>query len=409
MIKKVKTEQLVVGMYVHDFNCGWLSHPFIQSQMKINDKSLIEQVKATGIRELYIDTSKGLDINDAPTAEEASKKLNREFKQSFRRDVRPRKKTVSKPAKIPYRQEMEKARVIRNEARNYIDNVLSKASAGKMVELDAIDPIIDNMVESISRNENALISLFQVKKTDEYTFMHSLSVSTLLIAFAKFLKLPAEDIRNMGIGGMLHDIGKMKIPLEVLNKPGKLTDDEFVTMKNHVVIGRQIIKQNQDIEPLILQVASEHHERFDGTGYPYGYNGDKISLGGQLAAIVDVYDALSSDRIYHKGMSPADTVKKLFEWSKYHFDPELVHKFIVFIGIFPIGTLVRLSNEKLGVVIAANRSTPLVRVFFDTKRRQVTRIHDIDLAEGIGQSLQITGYENAGDLGINISTIIDSI
>lgn len=406
MIKKIKAEQLQVGMYIHDFNCGWLSHPFYKSQMSIKDNNLIDKIVKTGIRELYIDTAKGYDLASAPTLAEADRKLNSEFNQRFIRRIKLPQESTKTAKKATYRQEIHKAIEVKTQARKYMRNVLAAAATGDKLDLDGINPLVDNMVESITRNENAIISLLRVKKVDEYIFLHSMSVGALLIAFAKYIKLSDEEIKNIGIGGMLHDIGKMQIPVEILNKPSRLSEAEYQLIKDHVIQSCKILAKNSELDPLVMQVAGEHHERFDGTGYPAGLKGDEISLGGQLAAIVDVYDALSSDRIYHKGMSPSETVKKLYEWGQYHFDPDLVHKFIAFIGIYPVGTVVKLENEKLAVVIEANKITPRVRVVYDLARNRFTRLHDIDLSTGLGQNIRIVSYEDPVRWGIDVAAVM---
>ncbi|MFH1853467.1 MAG: HD-GYP domain-containing protein [Candidatus Neomarinimicrobiota bacterium] len=408
MIKKIKIEQLEIGMYVHDFNCGWMTHPFYQSQLLVKNSAILNKIVKAGIRELYIDTEKGRDLPDAPTAEEAGRQLTREFTRNFQKPVLVRKNVDSALENIPFEQEIHKAREVKAAARSHMGRVLNAAAGGRLGSLDDINPLVDNMVESITRNENALLSLLRVKKIDEYTYLHSLSVGALLIAFARFMKMSSDDIHNIGIGGLLHDIGKMQIPLEILNKPARLSDAEFRMIKDHVVQSARILEQNPDLDPIILQVASDHHERFDGTGYPRGLNGDAISLGGQMAAIVDVYDALSSDRIYHKGLSPAHTVKKMYEWSKYHFNPDLVHQFIIFIGIYPVGTVVRLGNGLVGVVIEANRTMPVVRVVYDTKTSRPIGRRTIDLASAMGQTTKIVSYEDPGQWGIDVAAVLEA-
>ncbi len=406
MIKKVKVKDLSIGMYVHDFNCGWLSHPFYKSQMLIKDDQLIEKIIKTGIHEIYIDTAKGKDLSTAPTAAEANRKLNSDLRKSFKRTVKHPTQSTSEVNRTTYHEEIKKAHTVKEQAREHMGKVLANAATGEKLDLEGIAPMVDNMVESITRNENALISLLRVKKVDEYTFMHSMSVGALLIAFAKHVELNDEEIKNIGIGGMLHDIGKMQIPINVLNKPARLTDEEFQQIKDHVVHSHRLLEKNSDLDPLILQVAGEHHERYDGTGYPAGLSGDGISLGGQMAAIVDVYDALSSDRIYHKGLSPAETVKKLYEWGKFHFNSELVHKFIAFIGIYPVGTVVRLDNGKIGVVIEANRTTPTVRVVHDITKNRPTRQYDINLAVGMGRTIRVVDNEEPGDWDLDVAAIL---
>ena len=228
------------------------------------------------------------------------------------------------------------------------------------------------------------MSLCRIREGDTYTFQHSVSVCTLLVTFCRYMEMTPEQIHEAGIGGMLHDIGKMRVPDHILNKPGKLTDPEFEIMKSHVVLGLETLRQTPGISRTVIQVAGEHHERFEGSGYPERIKGYEISTLGRMAAIVDVYDAITSNRIYHRGMEPPAALTKLFEWSDHHFDPELVQHFIQAIGIYPVGSLVRLASERLAVVIeqgAHGLLFPKVRVVYDIQRgRRITPV-DLDLSD----------------------------
>jgi len=203
------------------------------------------------------------------------------------------------------------------------------------------------------------------------------------VTFCRYLDLDAEAIHQAGIGGMLHDLGKMRVPDHILNKPGKLTDGEFEIMKSHVLLGVDTLRQTPGISRTVMQIAGEHHERFDGTGYPERLGGEGISVLGRMAAIVDVYDALTSNRIYHKGMEPPAALRKLFEWSGQHLDEALVQHFIQAIGIYPVGSLVRLDSDRLAVVLeqsAGSLLSPKVRVVYDVARGRRINPQDLDLS-----------------------------
>jgi putative nucleotidyltransferase with HDIG domain len=243
---------------------------------------------------------------------------------------------------------------------------------------------VAQITESILRNPGTLVSLGRIREGDTYTFQHSVSVCTLLVSFCRYLELSPEIIHEAGIGGMLHDIGKMRVPDHILNKPSKLTDEEFAIMKGHVTLGLEILRGTPGISRTVVQVAGEHHERFEGSGYPEQLQGAEISQLGRMAAIVDVYDALTSNRIYHKGMEPPAALTKLFEWSDHHFDAELVQHFIQAIGIYPVGSLVKLASNRLGVVMeqgAEGLLSPRIRVMYDISRGRRLHPVDIDLAD----------------------------
>jgi len=376
MVKKVSVEQLQPGMYIHDLNCGWLEHPFLKSSLKIIDHSLIAKIESYGIREVYIDTEKGMDVPDAPTKEEVRKEI-----QERLRDVYGTEVETESP--VPIREEIRRAKMIRQEAQETVKCIMSDIRFGKNVEKRQIEDIVDKMSSSIFRNQDALLSLGKIRKADEYTYAHSVSTCALMIAFCRYLGFDAAELKEAGIGALLHDIGKLKVPLEILNKKGPLSDDEIIRVREHVRFGCELLESTSDIRGISILVAAEHHERVDGMGYPKGLAGDAISLYGKIAAIIDVYDAMTSTRCYRGRIPATDVLGKLFEWSKYNFDAPLVQKFVRCIGIYPIGSLVYLENGLIAVVIAHGRESllhPVIRVIFDAKRNRYIRPYDIDLS-----------------------------
>jgi putative nucleotidyltransferase with HDIG domain len=253
------------------------------------------------------------------------------------------------------------------------------------IDVDSIVPTVEGIIDSIFRNQDALLPLAHLKKPDEYTFHHSVSVCALLVAFGRSLKLSKEVLLDLALGGILHDIGNTNISETLINKPGKYSDEEFAAMKAHVAEGVKLVSALEGISPIVIQVISEHHERLDGSGYPEGKAGKEISIYGQMAGIVDVYDALTSNRPYHRGMSPTQALKKLLEWSEHHFDPQLVHSFIRAIGIYPTGTLVKLESNRMGIVLEQNTGKllePVVKVFYHAGRKHYIPPEEVDLSKG---------------------------
>ncbi|MBI5177646.1 MAG: HD-GYP domain-containing protein [Nitrospinae bacterium] len=376
MIKKALVEQLRVGMFVHDFNCGWLENPFFANQLLISDEDQIQKVVDAGIREVYIDTKKGTDISDAQTADEVKKELHDQLT----------KIAEGKEGGIAIRmqEELKVAVKLQKEAKKIVTDIMHDARMGKQVEVEAVDKVVENMVDSIFRNQAALTSMSKLKSKDEYTFVHSVNVCVLMISFCKSMSIQREVIKKVGSGALLHDIGKMAVAEAVLNKPAKLTDEEFSQMKNHVVQSKRILLETPGIYPEAIEVASQHHERFDGSGYPEKLKGEEISLFGMMSSIVDVYDAITSDRVYHKGMESAEALRKIFEWSKFHFHPELVQMFIRTVGIYPVGTLVRLESGLLAVVAEPGKDsmlTPVVRAVYNADEGHFIKMKEIDLAK----------------------------
>ncbi len=301
------------------------------------------------------------------------------------------------------KQEMERAKKLHTEANQVVKGMLSDIRLGRQIELEQVEPMVENMVDSIFRNPDALLPLGRLKDHDNYTFQHSVSVCALLVAFARAMKMDRALIKEVALGGLLHDVGKAKVPDDILNKPAKLTEAEFAKMKSHVVQSIVILQNTPGISPITLDVAGQHHERHDGTGYPNKLKGPEISLYGRMGAIVDVYDALTSDRVYHKGMSPTAALGRLLEWSGFHFDPELVKSFIRSVGIYPTGTLVRLESGRLAVVMEQHEShslQPVVKVIFHGVHKRYLPPEVLDLSRpGCGD--RVTGHEEFDAWGID--------
>jgi putative nucleotidyltransferase with HDIG domain len=375
-IKKVHADQLVPGMYVHDLNCGWMDHPFVGNQFRIANEAEIAKIKAHGIHELYIDTARGLDIPSAVPRSEVRQAIDEQFAAIAEEVARP------EPS-VARAQEFARAQQLHGEANRITRKMLRDIRLGQQIEMEQLEPVVENMVDSIFNSPDALLPLARLKDHDNYTFQHSVSVCTLMIAFARFLKLDRPIIKEIAMGALLHDVGKAKVPDEILNKPAKLTDAEFAKMKSHVVQSIIILQNTPGITQIMLDVAGQHHERHDGTGYPNGLKGEQISLYGRMGAIVDVYDALTSERVYKKGMPPTEALSKLLEWSSHHFDPEMVRLFIKTVGIYPTGTLVRLKSERLAIVLAQHPEKlmqPFVLVVYNAKGKHYLKPEALDLA-----------------------------
>jgi putative nucleotidyltransferase with HDIG domain len=397
--KKIPIGQLKPGMFIADLGAAWMDHPFLRNQFAVKDEATVRKITECGIREVYIDPTKGLDVADAPTETEVHKEIEAEMIRAATEPVQPRRITTA--------EELGRAKAVHGEAHKIIHNIMNDVRLGKQVQVEAVEPVVEQMTESILRNSGALLSLCRVKNKDDYTFLHSVSVCALLVAFCRAAGLDAETIHLAGIGGLLHDIGKVKVPTGLLNKPARYTDDEFAQMKNHVVESKRILDQTEGISVISIQVAYEHHERHDGTGYAQGLKGEEISRMGRMAAICDVYDAITSDRVYHKGMAPHEALRKIFEWSKYHFDPLLVQQFMRATGIYPVGTMVMLESGRIGVVLEQSEVSllqPLVKVFYDSKRMQYITPADVDLSKpmGKGGADKILGHEVPEKWGIKL-------
>jgi putative nucleotidyltransferase with HDIG domain len=313
-------------------------------------------------------------------------------------------KPVPTSGHTSHREELGFAKQIQKEANKVINSLLTDARMGKQIQVERLQPVVSQITDSILRNQGTLVSLCRIREGDTYTFQHSVSVCTLLVSFCHYMEMSPEVIHEAGIGGMLHDIGKMRVPDHILNKPGKLTDPEFEIMKSHVVLGLDILQHTPGISRTVIQIAGEHHERFEGSGYPEQFKGLEISELGRMAAIVDVYDAITSNRVYHRGMEPPAALRKLFEWSNHHFDEELVQHFIQAIGIYPVGSLVKLKSRRLAVIIEQGSEGllyPIVRVVFDLGQNRKVAPFDLDLSRPESAGESIVSNEDPGDWKIN--------
>ncbi|QNA90799.1 HD-GYP domain-containing protein [Massilia sp. Dwa41.01b] len=378
MLKKIDSSQLRVGMAIHDLDCGWMEHPFVRSRFVLGSEDEIRKIIHAGIRVVIIDCAKGLDVA-APTLAEAQATTEAEVTAIAARPV--------KPVRAALADEMQRAVGIRRQAVSLVRTVMQDARLGKAVELNNVSPVVQNITESVLRNSGALLGLLRIKNKDDYTFLHSVSVCTLLVAFCRSRGMDEETTYQAGIGGLLHDTGKALVPDHILNKAGRLTDEEFAIIKKHPRDGYDILLKSADIGQIPLDITLHHHERRDGSGYPDLQNEGQTSELAQMAAIVDVYDAITSDRCYHKGMSAADALRKIYEWSKFHFSPSLTQEFMRCVGIYPVGTMVMLESGRLGVVVEpheTNLLTPKVNVFFNTKSQTYIRPELLDLSRPLG-------------------------
>lgn len=409
VIKAISADQVIVGMFVHDLKCSWMDHPFLTNQFEIKSEEIRRQILDTGIQEIWIDTSRGIDIPKAGAGDTA---LESTVPVASVVPVAEAEVGTAAPAAqeaVPVAnivlppmaraEEVKRAQKLHHDTCKLVSSMMSDVRMGKQVQLEQCEPIVDRILESIFRFPGALLPLAQVKSRDEYTFQHSASVSALAVAFGRTLDLPRDTIKELALGGLLHDVGKALVPTSILNKPGKLTDPEFVVMKHHAAHGAELLKKTQGISDIAFSAVAQHHERFDGSGYPHGLKGDAITLYGQMTAIIDVYDAITSLRVYHKGMPLTEALRKMYEWSKTHFNPRLVQAFIKGVGIYPAGSLVRLESGKMGVVhqVSTDRLLqPVVRIFYHTGKRCYIDPVTVDLSVGQDKIVAHESFETWG-------------
>ncbi|HTY04313.1 MAG TPA: HD-GYP domain-containing protein [Rhodocyclaceae bacterium] len=397
MLKKIRVEDLRLGMHIHEFCGSWMEHPFWRTNFSVDDPEDIRRVAESGIHELWIDVAKGADVETVfpvESVEQAEAAAAQTLVAVAERE--------EPPAQVSMAEEVKRAARVCARSREAVVSMFQEARMGKAINAEAAGEMVDEISSSVARNPGALISLARLKDADDYTYMHSVAVCALMVALARQLGFGEGETREAGMAGLLHDLGKALTPNEVLNKPGKLTDAEFAIMKQHPVDGHRLLAEAGKVGPVTLDVCLHHHEKMDGTGYPDRLPGDKITLYARMGAVCDVYDAITSNRPYKAGWDPAESIRKMAEWARGHFDERVFQAFVRSIGIYPVGSLVRLESGRLGVVIEqAQHSllTPSVKVFFSTKSQVYIRPEIIDLARP-GIADKIIGREDAARWGI---------
>jgi HD-GYP domain-containing protein (c-di-GMP phosphodiesterase class II) len=391
MIKKILTKSLEVGMFVHDVGRTWLNHPWKTKSRLLTDRSEINELINFGIDEVYIDTDKSVKPSTKPEVTKPTL-VTPPTPTPIRKTSTPAKTTepmVSMESEFPM------AAKAYSKALDTSKALVAACMMNKRIEVNEVQENVDELVESVSRNRDALTALIKLRHFDDYTYTHSLNVSVLSISAGKTLGLSDPELKILGLGTMFHDLGKIRIPDRILNKPGKLTDEEFAIMRSHSALSADIItEQNLNVSDQVIQVARYHHERIDGSGYPDHLQGEQIPALATICGLADVYDALTSDRVYHKGMPPHEALKFIYSLRGTHFQPDWVDRFVQSVGIYPPGTIVELNSKHRAVVIEVyNRSllTPLVKVVTDPNGQLYSRPKLVDLskpAESQGWSIK---------------------
>ncbi len=388
-LRKITISEVEPGMVLEDVvnDQGVL---LISNQVTIKDKEQIEILKKRGVNSVFINIRDGIDL--------PVEKLQKQ-------DLLKREEE--------YYKELSRAKTVHQTTLEAAKNTLHSIRMGRPFISKDVENVAEKVVESILRNPDALLSLAQIKGYDEYTYVHSVNVGVLITSVANAMQYNKSSLIEIGIGGILHDIGKMRIPEHILNKAGRYTDDEFNVMKRHPQLGHDILRSSRSIPELSRLIVIEHHERFNGKGYPRGITGSQISEVGVMAAVADVYDAMTTDRVYRPAWTPQRALAMIFQGCDIEFPRRIVEFFTRHIGIYPVGSFVRLGTGELGVVIRLEKGkilAPDVLVLYSAHGIRYPQPKEYKLSElqnhGNGKTYFIESSLNPKDFNVNISEYI---
>jgi HD-GYP domain-containing protein (c-di-GMP phosphodiesterase class II) len=370
MLKKIAVEDLVLGMHLHGFDAAWVDHPFWRTKFTLKDPADLAAIRGSAVRECWIDVAKGADMARSEAATPAV-------------PVAPAPAAAPAPPQpAAFDDELRRASALCKRSREAVMQMFGEARMGRALDTGSCAELVEDVTASVFRNPGALISLARLKTVDDYTYMHSVAVCALMVALGRTLGMDEAQCRQAGLAGLIHDMGKAVIPPAILNKPGKLTPEEFEVIKSHPVRGHDLLSEARGVAEEALDVVLHHHERMDGTGYPHGLADESISRIARMGAVCDVYDAVTSNRPYKAGWDPAESIAHMASWQG-HFDRTIFAAFVKTVGIHPTGSIVRLASGRLAVVVEQNAespTTPVVKVFYSTKANLRLPPERVDLA-----------------------------
>ncbi len=401
---QLHSRELKLGMYVSELDRPWLESPFLFQGFKITENDVLNQIKelCTYVR---IDTNLGIP----PPPNRAEYKPSKEIKASI-----PEFDNSSKldSAQVSIEKELDIARKARRELHTAVETLMIDIHSGKSIQLPQLKEAVTPMIGSILRNPDASTWLAMMKKKDSYTYTHALNAAVFAVKLGRRLSYSMKELTSLAMGAVLFDIGKVKLPEELLAQRRRLSEDEFAVIKHHVHYGMEIVLDTANKDNTVFKMVAYHHERHNGKGYPHGLIGQEIPLHGRIAAIVDCFDAITTHRAYCKAISPYHAIEKLYEWRNVDFQPELVEQFIQAIGIYPTGTIVEFGSGDIGIIISQNpvkRLKPKVMLVLNNDKEKYDNYPIFDLLteskDHKGRDLKIVRAHKPGDFDIDFDDI----
>ena len=348
---------------------------------------LVRRLQMAGVERVTIDRGVTMDelvtFVDAFTSVEQEQVVDRTSSFPTMAHIRVGRVTIGQRVEGSAT-DMATIRRLYNDAVSAANSVYDSAQTEGKPDISMARTMIDGLAQAVAHNRTALLALTTLKNYDNYTFTHMVNVSVLTMGQARGLGIDGPLLREFGLAALMHDIGKVRTPIEILNKPDRLTDSEFTIMKRHTLDGAEILRQTPEVPTLAPVVAFEHHLRLDGSGYPAGVTRSSLNVGTMLCSIADVYDAMRSQRGYQQAFPTERILEVLKRNDGQHFDQHLVRRFVQLIGIYPAGTIVRLDNGEVGVVrqvYAPDPYRPHVRVLIARDGARIELPYEINLWE----------------------------
>ena len=399
---RVAKEDLRLGMFIQSLEGSWFEHPFWKSKFLLEQSDDLRALQSSDIDAVWIDKERSLPEAIAhllaPTPAPRPEPVPAEAPPAAAEAAPP---APLKPRRVSSVREYQSAQQVLTDCKAAVTDLFARIGSGDAGAIEDAMPIVNGIAESVDRNPDALITLTRIRTLDEYSYLHSVAVSALMINLARQLALPPEYVRQAGIAGLFMDVGKGFLPADLLGKSGPYSAEDWAEMRRHPQLGADAVKASGELSKVAVDVCLHHHERYDGSGYPHGLRGDEISLFARMAAICDTYDAIASVRPHRPAAPPPEAVAELYRL-KGHFDESLLTSFIKSIGIYPVGSLVRLESRMLGCVSAQRRdqlTRPVVRIFYSIAQRAHVPVHELDLAQ-VPEPDRIVAREEPGRWGL---------